>query len=66
MYGRPGHRVGVGLHGMFFTAVGGVRTLACAPNQVYLSTAGKGLTSSHNYELRVHQCECIENCTQET
>eukprot|EP00966_Prymnesium_polylepis_P229248 5305119-Prymnesium_polylepis.1 len=32
--------------GWGFTAVGGLRTLACDPNQVhvYLSMAGKGLT----------------------
>eukprot|EP00966_Prymnesium_polylepis_P265617 6136011-Prymnesium_polylepis.1 len=45
MYGRPDHRVGVAAinMGCVFTAVGGSRTLACDPNQVYLITVRKGL-----------------------
>eukprot|EP00966_Prymnesium_polylepis_P263586 6088717-Prymnesium_polylepis.1 len=35
---------GWGLHGIVFTAVGGLRTLACDPGYVYITTTGKGLT----------------------
>eukprot|EP00966_Prymnesium_polylepis_P169317 3915201-Prymnesium_polylepis.1 len=36
MYGRPDHRVGVEeIWDGFFTAVGGLRTLACDPPHVY-------------------------------
>eukprot|EP00966_Prymnesium_polylepis_P087642 2028253-Prymnesium_polylepis.1 len=44
MYGRPGHRVRVEAIWDVFTAVGGLQTLSCGPGNVYVTTAGKGLT----------------------
>ena len=43
--------------GCFFTAVGGLQTLACDPIRVYSNTTGKGLTGKYSFEtLRVLIC----------
>eukprot|EP00966_Prymnesium_polylepis_P080361 1861573-Prymnesium_polylepis.1 len=40
------------LYGMFFTAVGGLQTLACYPTLVYKSTDGKGLMTARLHSIR--------------